>query len=77
MALVASVLGSRHANKPEVHFKKTKRITIEAAQPLEVWADGEHVATTPVTIEVVPGAVEVMLPADSSLLTSVNRAGRP
>ena len=45
-------------------------ITIESDEPLELWADGEKICTTPVCIEAVPGAVRVPLPADSPLVTA-------
>ncbi len=31
----------------------------------EIWADGEPIAKTPATIEIVPSAVEVLLPFES------------
>ena len=43
-------------------FIQAKRFTIESSGPLELWADGERIGRTPVTIEAVPDAVRVMVP---------------
>jgi diacylglycerol kinase (ATP) len=63
LRLIPTVLKGRHRLEPEVRFIKTKRLSIETGEPLELWADGERIGRTPATIEVAPGAVEVMLPA--------------
>ncbi len=61
--LLHRVLSGRHVGLPEVRLRRTRCLTIEAAEPQEVWADGEFVAQTPVTIEAVPNALEMMVPA--------------
>lgn len=61
--LLPRVLLGRHAAQPEVEFHKTERLTIEAPERVELWADGERVGCTPVTIQSAPGAVRVLLPA--------------
>jgi diacylglycerol kinase (ATP) len=61
--LLPRVLLGRHQSQPEVTFLKTKRLRIESRERLDLWADGEHVGCTPTTIEVVPGAVKVILPS--------------
>lgn len=68
LALVASVLRGRHEREPEVRFIRTKQLRIDADEPVELWADGERIGQTPALIEVAPGAVEVMLPAGTSIL---------
>lgn len=60
--LVPTVLAGRHGRLPETQFIRTNRLEIDADRPLQLWADGELIAHTPATIEVVPGAVRVMLP---------------
>lgn len=62
LRLIASVLRVRHAGEPEVQFLRTRWLAIEAEQPLELWADGEPVGTTPVRIQAVPAAIRVLLP---------------
>ena len=62
IALIPSLLAGRHGRCPTVHFLRTRRLTIESPQPLELWADGERIARTPATIEVVPAALRVLQP---------------
>jgi len=62
IALIPSLLAGRHGRCPAVHFFRTRRLTIESPQPLEIWADGERIANTPATIEVVPAALRVLQP---------------
>jgi len=63
MRLLPTLLSGRHGERPEVHFARTKRMTIQTDTPMTLWADGERVASTPATVEIVPGAIRVMLPA--------------
>ena len=62
LTLLPAVLAGRHCSLPEVHFIQAERFTIESSDPLELWADGERIGRTPVTIEAVPDAVGVMAP---------------
>lgn len=62
MRLLPSLLAGRHGACPEVHFARTRRMTIHTDPPMTLWADGERIATTPATIEVVPNAIQVMQP---------------
>lgn len=63
--LLVSICRARHTALPEVRIVGTRRIRIDSEECLEIWADGEPLTTTPATIEVVPKAIRVMLPADS------------
>ena len=60
--LIPTVLRGRHTTRPEVSFVRTKRVRIEAPEPLELWADGECIATPPATIEIAPSAITMRLP---------------
>ncbi|MBU0717609.1 MAG: diacylglycerol kinase, partial [Planctomycetes bacterium] len=60
--ILAAVLAGRHQAHPNVHFFQTARLEIDADDPLEIWADGELMGRTPVTIEAAPAAVRVLLP---------------
>lgn len=61
--LLPRVVAGRHAEQREVAFGRARRITISAAEPHEIWADGERVGITPAEFAVVPRALEVMVPA--------------
>lgn len=60
--LLPRLLAGRHVELPIVHFHRTRRVTIDAPLPMEVWADGERIARTPVTIDMISGAVRIMTP---------------
>ncbi len=62
LTLIPAVLAARHRIRRGLRIIQTKRFTIDAADPLEIWADGERIARTPATIEAVPAALEVVLP---------------
>jgi len=62
LPLLAKVLQGRHVGHPAVRLVRTRRVRIESQSLQELWADGECVANTPATIEVVPRAIRVMLP---------------
>jgi diacylglycerol kinase (ATP) len=49
---------------PEAHFIKVdKTVGIRSSVPLQVQADGDLIGTTPVQVEVLPGALTVLVPA--------------
>ena len=66
-SILWAVLSGRHRGRSEVRFIRTQSLRIEADEPLEVWADGERVAHTPVDIEVVPEAIQVLVPTAGGL----------
>lgn len=45
-----------------VHFIQGKHIRIEADPPQGLWIDGEECGTTPADIQIVPAAIEVVVP---------------
>ena len=63
LRLLHRVLRSRHTDLPEVRLIRTRSVRIESPRPQEIWADGEFVARTPATIEVVPAALRMLVPA--------------
>ncbi len=63
LALLPTILRGRHRSSHHVQFVQTKRLTIHTPEPVEVWADGERIAQTPVTIEVAAKALRVLLPS--------------
>ena len=60
--LLRAVLQGRHTELPGVRFVRTAAIEIETADRREVWADGEFVTDTPVRIEAIPRALEIVTP---------------
>jgi YegS/Rv2252/BmrU family lipid kinase len=55
-----------HVSHPKVEVVRSTRVTVDGADPLPIELDGEQVGTTPVTFEVVPGALRVRVPTSSA-----------
>lgn len=60
--LLRAVLRARHGELAGVRFVRAGAIEIETADRQEVWADGEYVTETPVRIEAVRRALQVIVP---------------
>lgn len=59
LRLLPGVRAGRHVRHPAVEIHRGARLVIESEEPLEVWADGEIVASTPTEIELVPAALRL------------------
>ena len=44
------------------YYRQCREITIDTDPDQPVWADGEYIGRTPVTIKVLPGALSVVIP---------------
>jgi diacylglycerol kinase (ATP) len=60
--LLWQVILGRHTQDRLVTYHKARRIEIRTAHPLPLHADGEPFGTTPATIEVLPRALNLLLP---------------
>jgi diacylglycerol kinase (ATP) len=60
------VFQGTHLEHPQVFYTQTKRLTIESAEPVELFADGEFIQPIPARIEVVPAALEVIVSSRQS-----------
>ena len=56
------ILNSSHVNLDAVRFQRVRACRLTTDPPLPVYADGEPAGTTPADIEVVPGALGVIVP---------------
>jgi YegS/Rv2252/BmrU family lipid kinase len=79
------ILGGRHLQDPSVRYLRARRVMVDCAKPWPVQIDGDPIGTTPMTFQVVPRALRVLIPstAPSSLFVSQtssvkrrHRAGR-
>ncbi len=61
---VISVLVHRHGHDPQVATFEVRHMSVETAEPLPVQVDGEPIGTTPVSLEVVPRALKILVPPD-------------
>ncbi len=57
------VYSGTHVLLPEVEYLRAAEARIESDPPLPVYADGEPVALTPITIRIAPRALRVIIPA--------------
>ncbi|MCF8097946.1 MAG: diacylglycerol kinase family lipid kinase [Desulfarculaceae bacterium] len=63
LRLLPSALKGRHGGVPEVSFLRTRKVEITCDRPMELWADGEPVAASPLKVEILPQALRVVAPA--------------
>jgi YegS/Rv2252/BmrU family lipid kinase len=57
-----SVLKGTHARFSEVKLYRTKKISISSETPLQLLGDGEILGETPVSLEVIPQALNIIAP---------------
>lgn len=55
------VFSGTHTSHPAVEIVRARTVRIEADRPIVAYADGERIGPLPVDIEVVPGAVRVLV----------------
>ncbi len=65
LQLVTKVMNGTHVREPEIQVRQTKRLTIDSDRALPIHVDGELFApyeagVRHVTIEMIPGGIEVM-----------------
>jgi diacylglycerol kinase (ATP) len=63
---VPAAYRGKHLAHPAMGYFQTPRVTLNSPSRLELFADGEFIQELPATIEAVPSAVRVMVPADAS-----------
>ena len=61
-----TIYSGNHRNLDVVRYAQSSSVTIDAAQPMPVYADGEFVGTTPVRARIVPHALTVITGAGRS-----------
>jgi diacylglycerol kinase (ATP) len=59
---VAGVFTHRHLQDPMVSHFQGRHVTIHTAEPFPVQLDGEPVGITPISVDVVPHALRVLVP---------------
>jgi YegS/Rv2252/BmrU family lipid kinase len=58
-----SVFTGEHVHRPEFALERARRVRIAASRPFTLYADGDPIAELPAEIEVLPAAVEMIVPA--------------
>lgn len=51
-----------HVHHPAIEIHRARRVTISSPDRMELFGDGEYLQTIPVTIEVIPQALRVIVP---------------
>jgi diacylglycerol kinase family enzyme len=59
---VLRIVSRQHYRDPEIEYHQSEMVVIESEQPLPVHADDEPFTRTPVTIQVVPRSLNVIVP---------------
>jgi diacylglycerol kinase (ATP) len=59
---VGKIYRGTHLAHPKVDLVRSARVGVDAPEHLPIELDGEQVGTTPVTFEIVPGALRVRVP---------------
>ena len=52
----------RHRDRPDVYYGRAKRIVLSCREPVPLEIDGEAAGFAPIEIEVVSGAIDVLVP---------------
>jgi len=56
-----SILSGRYVEDERVDYFTGKRLEIDAVPPAEFQADGDIIGTTPATVELLPGALQLVV----------------
>jgi YegS/Rv2252/BmrU family lipid kinase len=63
LRLLPTVFKGQHVLQPNVEVLRAKEIEIAAERPFTLYADGDPIASLPVKVRALPGAVKVIVPA--------------
>jgi diacylglycerol kinase (ATP) len=58
-----SILGRRHLLDPSVKFMRAQSVMVDCARPWPVQIDGDPFGSTPMTFQVIPRALRILVPA--------------
>jgi diacylglycerol kinase (ATP) len=72
MRHLAKIAAQRHMQDPRVVYRRARHIEVQTEWAVPVHVDGDPVATTPITVKVVPHALRILVPpsAPSGLFTA-------
>lgn len=62
LRLLPTVFEGGHTRQPNVQIVRARRVRISADRPFTLYADGDPLAELPVTVEVLPAAIQVLAP---------------
>jgi YegS/Rv2252/BmrU family lipid kinase len=62
LTVLPKVFKGAHVDEPSYRMVRARELQIDADRPFVLYADGEPIGETPVTIRIVPGALQVLAP---------------
>ena len=63
LRLLPTVFKGEHVRQPEVEVLRCRELRISAERSFEMYADGDPIASLPVTVRALPSAIKVLVPA--------------
>jgi diacylglycerol kinase family enzyme len=72
---VVGILAGRPADFVSRYIGVERRVTIRSDVPLPVQADGDIIGTTPIEVELLPGAVTVLVPEEDPNVPAPDPSG--
>jgi YegS/Rv2252/BmrU family lipid kinase len=75
LAHVVNILISQHIQDPKVDIYRARRVEVRTYRPLPVQVDGDYIGLTPIVMEVVPRAINLMVPAQAPASLFVDGTG--
>ena len=66
LASLPKVFKGTHVERDEVRVFRAPFLELEASRPFAVYADGEHITDTPVSLRLLPRALGVIVPPQAA-----------
>ncbi|HEY2631448.1 MAG TPA: diacylglycerol kinase family protein [Solirubrobacteraceae bacterium] len=64
--ILPKVFSGKHVEEPSVRVFRAREVSIRADRPFTMYADGDPIGELPLVVSAVPGAVQVLVPADGA-----------
>jgi YegS/Rv2252/BmrU family lipid kinase len=64
--ILPRVFSGRHVREPGVHCFRAREVAIAADRPFTMYADGDPIGELPLRVRALPGALAVLVPAQTS-----------
>ena len=62
LRLLPLFIKGEHLNKKPVTVLRTSNLTVDCSSPCQVELDGEIIENTPISFQMLPGAIRVLVP---------------
>ncbi len=75
IAHLSEILVNQHVRDPQVDIFQARRVEVVTTRPLPVHVDGDYIGETPVVIDVLPGALKLVVPSSASPNLFLDKTG--